>query len=62
MSNPDILDRIDDVIAWDGDSEDAMVWTADQLSDSTYRNPEWENVANLLRRGCVFFAAQEWPS
>ncbi|MFB4275761.1 hypothetical protein ACBJ59_10750 [Nonomuraea sp. MTCD27] len=25
----DILERIDDVIAWDGCTEDAMVWTAE---------------------------------
>lgn len=29
MADRDILDRIDDVIHWDGRSEDAMVWTAE---------------------------------
>lgn len=29
MSDRDILDQIDDVIHWDGRSEDAMLWTAE---------------------------------
>ncbi|MGA4989901.1 hypothetical protein [Nonomuraea bangladeshensis] len=32
MTDRDILDRIDDVIHWDGRSPDAMMWTANPPS------------------------------
>lgn len=36
----DILDRIDDVIHWDGHSEDAMLWTADPPTLAPPIDPE----------------------
>jgi len=41
MPDRDILDRIDDVISWDGRSPDAMAWTAKPQGGEAAEHSWW---------------------
>ncbi|MGP3914333.1 hypothetical protein [Nonomuraea sp. 10N515B] len=51
MADRDILDQIDDVIHWDGYSEDAMVWTAEppKHHEHLVNSPAYEQVVTALQ-------------